>query len=88
MIAQGTAQFSEQERLARMTHDLNALSVQLRDQSFLFGTHPTAADAAIAPVLDMILNLPVATGARELLKGWDGLPEYVARLRAATYPEF
>ena len=88
MIAQGTAQFSEEERLARMTRDLDALSVQLVDQPFLFGTHPTAADAAIAPVLDMILNLPVATGARELLKGWDGLPEYVARLRAAAYPAF
>jgi glutathione S-transferase len=87
MIAQGTAQFSEDERAARMMLDLNALSTQLGDQAFLFGAKPTAADAAIAPVLDMIINLPVKTGARELLKGWDGLPAYVARVRDAAYPK-
>ena len=87
MIAQGTAQFSEAERLEQMKRDLNALSMQLGNQAFLFGDAPTAADAAIAPVLDMILNLPAKTGARELLKGWDGLPAYVDRVRAEIYPK-
>lgn len=87
MIAQGTAQFSEDERLARMKHDLNALSTQLGDQAFLFGETPTAADAAIAPVLDMILRLPAKTGARDLLSGWEGLPAYVDRVRAELYPK-
>ncbi len=86
MMAQGTAQFSEAGRLEQMKHDLNALSMQLGDQPFLFGAMPTAADAAIAPVLDMILNLPVETGARTLLREWDGLPAYVARVRATIYP--
>ena len=87
MIAEGTAQFSEDERLARMKRDLNALSVQLGDKAFLFGSKPTAADAAIAPVLDMILSLPVATGARETLKRHATLPDYVARFRRETYPK-
>jgi glutathione S-transferase len=86
LMAQGTAQFSEAERVEHMKRDLNALSMQLGDQKFLFGAMPTAADAAIAPVLDMIINLPVKTGARELLKGWDGLPAYVARMRSEVYP--
>lgn len=88
MMAQGTAQFSEDERLVRMKLDLNVLSIQLGDQAFLFGATPTAADAAIAPVLDMILSLPVSTGARELLKNWRGLPAYVDRVRAELYPKF
>ena len=87
MIAQGTAQFSEDERLDRMKLDLNALSTQLGDQAFLFGATPTAADAAIAPVLDMIQSLPVTTGARELLRNWEGLPPYVERVRASLYPK-
>ena len=86
MLAQGTAQFSEAERVERMKLDLNALALQLGDQTFLFGDTPTAADAAIAPVLDMILNLPVDTGARALLRNWGDLPAYVARVRAAIYP--
>ncbi len=86
MIAQGTAQFTESERLEQMARDLNALAMQLGDQDFLFGEVPTAADAAIAPVLDMILNLPAKTGARDLLRGWDGLPAYVGRVRDQLYP--
>ena len=87
MMAQGTAQFSEAERLEQMKRGLNALSMQLGDQAFLFGDAPTAADAAIAPVLDMIINLPAKTGARDLLKGWERLPAYVNRVRAEMYPK-
>ena len=86
MMAQGTAQFSESERVEHMKRDLVALSAQLGEFAFLFGDAPTAADAAIAPVLDMILNLPVETAARSLLRSWDGLPAYVVRVSAAIYP--
>lgn len=86
MMAQGTAQFSESERVEHMKRDLVALSAQLGESAFLFGDAPTAADAAIAPVLDMILNLPVETAARCLLRSWDGLPAYVVRVSDAIYP--
>jgi glutathione S-transferase len=86
MMAEGTAQFSETERVEQMRRDLNAISMQLGSNAFLFGDTPTAADGTIAPVLDMILNLTVDTGARALLRGWDGLPAYVARVRASIYP--
>ena len=87
MMSQGIAQFTEAERVAHMRHDLNALELQLGDQAFLFGDRPSAADAAIAPVLDMILNLPVKTGARELLKSSKTLPAYVQRVRDDIYPK-
>lgn len=87
MMAQGTAQFSGQERAVRLQADLAALSVQLGDQPFLFGAQPTAADAAIAPVLDMVLRLPIETLARTTLRNWDGLPTYVERVRTAIYPK-
>lgn len=83
MMAQGTAQFSESERVKS---DLVALSAQLGKSTFLFGEAPSAADATIAPVLDMILNLPVETAARSLLRSWDGLPAYVVRVSDAIYP--
>lgn len=86
MMSNGSAQFTEAERLAHMTRDLNALSMQLGDSTFLFGETPSAADAAIVPFLDMILSLPVKTGARELLRTHPTLPAYVARARAAFYP--
>jgi glutathione S-transferase len=86
LMAQGCAQFTEAQRIAALRADLMSLSSQLGTQRFLFGDAPTAADAAIAPVLDMILNLPVETGARALLRDWDGLAAYVARCRAAIYP--
>lgn len=86
MMADGAAQFSEAERLDHMTHDLNALTMQLGDKAFLFGDVPSAADAAIAPFLDMILSLPVKTGSRDMLRNHDSLPAYVARVRAAIYP--
>lgn len=87
MTMQGTAQFTEAERLERMKRDLNALSLQLGGKQFLFGDKATAADAAITPVLDMILSLPTKTGARELLKNWGELPAYVQRMRDQVYPK-
>lgn len=87
LTMQGTAQFSEAERIEQMKRDLNALTMQLAEQKYLFGDAPCAADAAIAPVLDMILRLPVKTAARELLKGWGELPAYVARMRDQAYPK-
>ena len=86
MQAQGIAQFDEPDRLARLGADLAALTVVLGDQRFLFGDAPTAADAAILPVLSMINGLPNDTGLRRLMRTNAALVAYVDRSKAALYP--
>lgn len=87
LMSSGYAQFSESERRAQFTRDLTPFTEQLSGQDFMFGTAPTAADAAIVPFLDMILNLPVETAARDVLRNHPTLPAYVSRTRAALYPK-
>ncbi len=86
LISHGIAQFDEADRLARMEHDLNALTLTLGDRPYLFGARPTAADAATVPVLDMILRLPAPTGLRALAQARPSLQAYVTRARAVLYP--
>lgn len=86
MEAQGMAKFSETDRLARLGRDLDAITVTLGDKAFLFGDAPSAADAAVAPVLAMIDSLPADTGLRRLVRGNAALMEYLPRARAALYP--
>ncbi|WP_186766399.1 glutathione S-transferase family protein [Phaeobacter marinintestinus] len=86
LMSHGIAQFDESDRLMRMEKDLDTVTAVLTDQSFLFGAHPTAADAAVAPVIDMILRLPAATGLRKLAQARPTLAPYVGRVRSAIYP--
>lgn len=86
-IAQGIGSFTEQDRLARLGRDLDAITVTLGAGPFLFGDAPTAADAAVAPVLAMIDALPADTGLRRLVRGNAALMEYIPRARAALYPD-
>lgn len=87
LTSHGIAQFSEEDRLTRLGKDLSAIEATLNGKPFLFADHPTAADAAIAPVLDMIRNLPCDTGLRRLVHENVALLAYVHRARAALYPQ-
>lgn len=86
MTSHGIAQFSEAERLDRLGRDLDAITTTLGDKTFLFADHPTAADAATAPVLDMIRTLPCDTGLRRLVRENAALMGYLERARPALYP--
>lgn len=86
MMSHGIAQFSEEERLERLGRDLDAITTTLGDKPFLFAVHPTAADAATAPVLDMIRTLPCDTGLRRLVHGNAAVMSYLERARPALYP--
>lgn len=86
LTAHGIAQFSEQDRLERLSVDLRTLEDTLDGKPFLFGDAPTAADAAAVPVLDMIRNLPCDTGLRRLVRDNPALSDYARRGRAAIYP--
>ena len=87
LTANGIAQFSEADRLARLAQDLNAIEITLGDKPFLFADHPTAADAAITPILDMIRTLPCETGLRQLIRDNTALMGYIARMRDTVYPK-
>jgi len=86
LTAHGIAQFSEDDRLDRLERDIAAVTAALGDQLFLFGDTPTAADAAILPVLDMIRTLPCDTGLRRLMQQNTTLCTYADRTRAVLYP--
>ncbi len=86
MMAQGIAQFSREDRLDRLGRDIRAIEQTLGNNPFLFGETPSAADATIAPVLDMIRTLPCDTGLRRLVRENAGLMSYIEHARAALYP--
>lgn len=87
LMGQGIARFSAKDRQARLDRDLAAIESKLGDKPFLMGSQPSAADATIAPVLDMILRLPAATQLREATESKAQFRDYVARVRAAIYPD-
>ncbi|MBO9473736.1 glutathione S-transferase family protein [Shimia sp. R10_1] len=87
LMAQGIARFSAEDRQARFDKDLAALDATLGGQPFLFGAHPTAADATIAPVLDMIQRLPADTDLRRAVMANTRFKPYVDRVRASIYPD-
>lgn len=86
LTSQGIARFSAQDRKTRLGRDLAVLETVLGDQAFLFGDGPSSADAAIAPVLDMILRLPAKTDLWAAVEAVPTFAPYVARVRAAIYP--
>lgn len=83
---QGMASYSESHRLRILRADLAALDALLGDGPWLFGAAPSAADAAVLPVLSMLDNLPCDTPLRRLVRDHGRLMAYVARGRAQLYP--
>ncbi|WP_270725462.1 glutathione S-transferase family protein [Shimia sp. Alg240-R146] len=86
LTSQGIARFSPEDRKRRLGRDLATLESKLGNKAFLFGDMPTGADAAIAPVLDMILRLPAKTDLRVAVESIPTFAPYVTRVRAAIYP--
>ncbi|MGR3314120.1 glutathione S-transferase family protein [Roseovarius indicus] len=83
---QGTGQFSEADRLDRMARDLEAIRETLGNTDYLFGPAPSAADAAVVPVLDMIRTLPCDTELRALVRDDERIGAYLDRASARLYP--
>ena len=48
---QGLGRLTPEERLQKLEPDLKAITTRLWHGKFLFGDHPTAADASVAPML-------------------------------------
>ncbi|MFK7744660.1 MAG: glutathione S-transferase family protein [Roseobacter sp.] len=75
----GVARYSEQDRLARLETDLEAVTTRLWHGKFLFGDTPTGADASLAPMLAAALATPVETPVKRLIAGNGVLTAYVER---------
>lgn len=83
---QGMGRHSNEERLARCRHDVEAVAGLLGDKPFLFGETPTAADASAVAMLRAAAGTPVATLLSDLIKGDTRLTAYLDRGKAAMYP--
>ena len=86
MDLSGMGRFSEKDRMTYLSRDLETIAAFI-DDAFLFGTTPTAADAAVAPVLSMIDTLPADTALRRRLRGDDKLMAYVGRAREQLFAQ-
>lgn len=84
---QGIGRFSNAHAAQATAADLDVLQQRLGDEPWLFGSRPTAADAAVVPVLSALDKLPGDTPARQGLRARDSLMAYVTRGRAQLYPE-
>ncbi|MEM9575718.1 MAG: glutathione S-transferase family protein [Pseudomonadota bacterium] len=81
--SQGLGRLSEDQRLQRITPDLEALTTRLWHGSFLFGAHPTSADASVAPMLAAAVVSPGETKLKSLIAGNDVLMQYIQRVDEA-----
>ena len=82
---QGLGRFGAAERQAYFDADLAALTDLLWGRDWLMGDAPTAADAAVLPVLSGIERLPTATALQRAVAGNPTLMRYVERGRDALY---
>lgn len=85
LIAHGVGQMNERERLSAIEPDLGAIISKLKGQTYLFGDRPCGADAAVAPVLAMIANMPKPTLLSEHIRGDDRIMSYI---KAMSETEF
>lgn len=85
LIGNGFARMTLDQRLKKANSDLSALGDLIGTGDFILGDTPTAADAAVLPVLSMIDRLPVATELTNLLRSKDWAVNYIRRGRARLY---
>ncbi len=85
--AQGMGRHSEEERLDRARHDIDAIRDLLADKPFLFGETPSAADITVVTMLSTMAGFPERTALSRLVADDPLLMDYVKRGRATFYPE-
>ncbi|MEM7519439.1 MAG: glutathione S-transferase family protein [Pseudomonadota bacterium] len=81
--AQGLARLSASGRLARLEPDLAAITARLWQGAFLFGDHPTAADASVAAMLAAMQSTPTATAQTRRIAEDQVLSRYIDRAKDA-----
>ena len=87
MISHGIAQFTEEERFQRLSADIETIEIVFADKPYLLADIPTAADAAIVPIINMLRTLPAETQLRERVRSSERLIAYTNRSREVLYPK-
>ncbi len=82
---QGMGRHNSEERFERAKKDVMAIQNILGRKLFLFGDHPTAADASVVPILRASITTPVETELSSLIRQNDAVMEYLARGKEAMY---
>ena len=83
MHGMGLGRLTVQQRLERVTPDLEAIVAQLEGRAFLFGDTPSAADTSVGAVLSAVMAAPVPTPLSRRVSGDRVLGSYAARCAAA-----
>ncbi len=83
---QGMGRHTAEERFRRARKDIRSIRDLLGDKPFLFGDHPTAADATVVPLLRGIAAAPEPTELSTLVNSDSALTAYLERGRKAMYP--
>ncbi len=83
MHRQGLGRLSAAERLQGIEPDLQAITTRLWHGRFLFGDHPTAADASVAPMLAGLRSTPGDTLIKTRIVQDDILCGYIDRCEKA-----
>lgn len=86
LMAHGFGRLSDADRRKVLEADLAAIETLLADGPFLFGSLPTAADASVLPLVDMMASLPADGWLRQRIRSSDLLMGYVESGREAIYP--
>ena len=79
---QGIGRLTEEERMARIEPDLNAITTRLWQGQFLFGDTPTAADASVGAILACMQSSPTPTVLSRRIATDPVLSDYVDRATA------
>ncbi|MEP5760581.1 MAG: Tom37 metaxin N-terminal-like domain-containing protein [Litoreibacter sp.] len=85
LMGHGIARMTSEQRIEKAEKDLDALEEIIGANDYMLGGTPTAADAAILPVLSMIDRLPVETATTHLLQSKSWVSGYLQRGRATLY---
>ncbi len=81
MQAQGLGRLTPAERMVRIELDLQAITTRLWHGAFLFGDHPTAADASVAAMLQNMRATPGKTLLKTRVAEDEILCRYIDRMQ-------
>lgn len=79
----GLGRMTVQQRLERITPDLEAITDQLGDRPFMFGDKPTAADVSVGAMIGAIIASPFPTPLSKRVSGDAVLNAYATRCAVA-----
>lgn len=81
----GIGRHTPDEILTFAMEDIDALSVLLGDQSYIFGDKPTSIDATVYGALEGVLNSSLPSKLKDSARKYSNLVEYCDRFRSEVF---